>query len=118
MGEGSGGRRVGQVVRRNVDCLHDSNRAVLRGGDALLHRAHFCGERRLIAHGRGNTAEERGHFRARLREAEDVVDEKQHVLVPYRGNIRRRSAQKAHAGARSRRFVHLPVNQRAFRSGG
>ncbi len=38
-------------------------------------------QRRLVADGGRHAAEQRRHFRARLREAEDVVDEEQHVLA-------------------------------------
>ena len=59
------------------------------------------GQRRLVAHGGRHTAEQRGHLGARLGEAEDVVDEQQHVLIlarrgstpPWSG----RSAQRAYA---------------------
>src|SRR3546814_15124459 len=34
-----------------------------------------------IAHRRGNAAEQRRHFRTRLGEAEDVVDEEEHVQI-------------------------------------
>ena len=36
-------------------------------------------ERRLITHGAGHSAQERGHFASRLREPEDVVDEQERV---------------------------------------
>ena len=56
----------------------------LRGrGDALLQRAHLGAERGLVTDGARDTAEERRHLRARLREAEDVVDEEQHVLALF-----------------------------------
>jgi hypothetical protein len=51
----------------------------LRRGDALLQLTHLRGQRRLVAHGAGHAAEQRRHLGARLREAEDVVDEEQHV---------------------------------------
>jgi hypothetical protein len=53
----------------------------MRGGDALLQRAHVGRERRLDTDRRRDAAEQRRHFRAGLREAEDVVDEEQHVLA-------------------------------------
>ena len=53
----------------------------VRGGDALLEIAHLGGERRLITDRRRRAPEQRAHLRARLREAENVVDEKEHVLV-------------------------------------
>jgi peptide chain release factor 1 len=46
-----------------------------------LHLAHLVERRRLITDRRGHAAEQRRHFGSRLREAEDVVDEQEHVLV-------------------------------------
>ena len=119
MGEGGRRRRIGQVVGRHIDRLHRGDRAFGRRGDALLQGAHVGRQRRLIADRRGNAAEQRRHFRARLREAEDVVDEEQHVLAPCRGNPRRRVRPvRRDARARARRLVHLAIDQRAFRSRG
>ena len=73
-------------------------------------------KRRLIAHGRRNTAEQRRHFGARLGEAEDVVDEEQHVLALVAEMLGDREAGEADAGAGARRLVHLAVHQRAFRA--
>ena len=109
------GRRVGQVVGRHVDRLHRGDRALVGGGDALLQRAHVGGERRLIAHRRGNATEQRRHFRAGLREAEDVVDEEQHVLALVAEVLGDGQAGEADAGAGARRLVHLAEHQRAFR---
>ena len=110
--ERGGGRRVGQVVGGHVDGLHRGDRALLGGGDALLQRAHVGGERRLIAHCRRNAAQQRRHFRARLGEAEDVVDEEQHVLAFLVAEIfGLGEAGQADAGAGSRRLVHLAVHQ-------
>ena len=115
MRERGRGRRVGQVVGRHVDRLHRGDRALGGGGDALLQRAHVGRERRLIAHRRGNAAEQRRHFRARLGEAEDVVDEEQHVLALVAEIFGDGQAGQADAGARARRLVHLAVHQRALR---
>src|SRR3546814_8208135 len=68
VGERRGRRRVGQVVSGHVDGLHRGDRPLVGGGDALLKLAHVGGERRLIAHGRRNTTEQRRHFRTRLGE--------------------------------------------------
>ena len=82
-------RRVGQVVGRHVDGLERRDRSLLRRRDAFLQHAHLGGQRRLVADGAGRAAEQRRHFGARLREAEDVVDEEQHVLVlSRRGSTR------------------------------
>ena len=80
VGERGGRRGVGEIVGGHVDGLHAGDRALGRRGDALLERAHLGGERGLVTDGARDAAEERGHFGARLREAEDVVDEEEHVL--------------------------------------
>ena len=115
MGERGRRRRVGQVVGRHVDRLHRGDRALGGGGDALLQRAHVGRERRLIADRRGNAAEQRRHFRARLGEAEDVVDEEQHVLALVAEMLGDGEARERDAHARARRLVHLAEHQRAFR---
>ena len=108
-------RRVGVVVGRHVHRLQRRDRVTLRGRDPLLELAHLVGEGGLVTHRRGHAAEQRGHFRARLHETEDVVDEEQHVLVLHvtevlgDGERRQRDAQ-AHA----RRLVHLAVDQRGL----
>ena len=114
MGERSRRRRVGQVVGRHVDRLHRRHRTLCRRRNALLQRAHVGRERRLIAHRRRNTAEQRRHFRAGLREAEDVVDEKQHVLALIAEVLGDGQAGEADAGAGAGRLIHLAVDQRAF----
>ena len=113
MGEGGRRRRVGQIVGGHVDGLHRGDRALLGGGDALLQRAHVGGERRLIAHRRGDAAQQRRHFGARLGEAEDVVDEEQHVLAFLVAEVLGHGqAGQADAGAGARRLVHLAIDQR------
>ena len=114
VGEGGRRRRVGQVVGGHVDRLHRGDRALVGGGDALLHRAHVGGERRLIAHGRRNAAEQSRHFRAGLREAEDVVDEEQHVLALVAEMLGDGQAGQGDAGARARRLVHLAEHEGAL----
>ena len=99
----------------HVNRLHRGDRALGRRGDALLQRAHVGGERRLITDRRRDAAEQRRHFRARLREAEDVVDEEQHVLALVAEIFGDGEARQRDAHARARRLVHLAEHQRAFR---
>ena len=106
--EGVGRGRVGRVVGRHVHGLHRCDGPLGRAGDALLQLAHFRGQRRLITDGAGHTAQESRHFRAGLREAEDVVDEQQRVgpgrvAEPFAHRQRR----QGHAQTGARRFVHL-----------
>ena len=83
-----------------------------RRRDALLELAHLARERRLVAHGARHAAEQRRHLRARLDEAEDVVDEEQDVLALVAEVLGHRQAGQADAKPRSRRLVHLAVDER------
>ena len=107
------GAGIGEVVGGHVDGLHAGDRALVRRGDALLEGAHLGRERGLVTDGARDAAEERRHFRARLREAEDVVDEEQHVLpflvAEVLGDGERRERD---AGAGARRLVHLAEDER------
>ena len=57
VGERRGRGRIGQIVGGHVNGLHRGDRTLVGGGDALLQGPHVGGERRLIAHGRRDTAE-------------------------------------------------------------
>ncbi len=97
----------------HVDGLHRGDRAVAGRGDALLQVAHLRLQGRLVAHGRGHAAEERRHLGARLHEAEDVVDEEQHVLAALVAEVLgHRQAGQADPQAGARRLVHLAVDER------
>ena len=118
MGEGGRRRRIGQVVGGHVDGLHRGDRPLLGRGDALLQGPHVGGQGRLISHRRGNAAQQRRHFRTGLGEAENVVDEEQHVLAFLVAEIfGHGQAGQADAGAGPRRFVHLAIDQRHFGAG-
>ena len=107
------GRRVGHVIGGHVDRLHRSDRALGRGCDALLQRAHVGRERRLITDRRRDAPEQRRDFRAGLREAEDVVDEEQHVLALFVAEVLGAGERREpDAGARAWRLVHLAVHER------
>ena len=111
-GEGGERRRVGVVVGGHVHGLQRGDRAATGGGDPLLQLAHLVGQRRLVAHGRGHAAEQRRHFGARLHEAEDVVDEQQHVLVLHVAEVLgHRQRRQGDAQADARRLVHLAEHQ-------
>src|SRR5262249_35730897 len=98
---------------RNVDRLEGGDGALLSGRNALLEITHFGGQRRLITDGARSAAQQSGHFRPRLGEAEDVVDKQEHVLISLVAEVfRDRQTGQADAKARARWFVHLAVNQR------
>ena len=114
MGEGGRRRRIGQVVGRNIDRLHRGDRTFRRGGDALLQGPHVGGERRLVTDCGRDAAEQRRHFRTRLGEAKDVVDEQEHVLALVAEMLSDGDAGQSDAHPRAGRLVHLAEHQRAF----
>ncbi len=104
--------RVGQVVCGDVDGLQRRDRVAARRRDALLELAHLVGQGRLVAHGRGHAAEERRDLGACLREAEDVVDEQEHVLLLHVAEVLRHGERReGDAKARARGLVHLPEHE-------
>jgi peptide chain release factor 1 len=81
-----------------------------------LQLAHLGRERRLVADGRGHAAEQRRDLGARLGEAEDVVDEEEHVLVLHVAEVlRHRQPGERDAEPRPRRLGHLSVDERGLR---
>ena len=115
VGERRRRRRVGVVVGRHVDRLHRGDRVTTRRGDPLLQHAHLVGQVRLVAHGGGHPAEQRGDLGAGLGEPEDVVDEEQHVLVLHVAEVlRHRQRRQRDAQAGARRLVHLAEDERGL----
>ena len=105
-------RRVGVVIGRDVDGLHRGDGSQQGGGNPFLQAADVLRERRLVADGGRHASQQRRHLAARLREAEHVVDEEEHVdalLVPevFRHGERRQPDTEPV----SRRLVHLAEDQ-------
>ena len=96
----------------HVDGLHGGHRALAGGGDALLQLAHLGLQRRLVAHLRRHAAQQRGDLGAGLHEAEDVVDEQQHVLAALVAEVLgHRQAGQRDAHARPGGLVHLAEDE-------
>ena len=84
-------------------------------GDAFLERAHLVGEVRLVTHSGRHTAKQRGHLGTGLGEAEDVVDEQQHVLVLHITEVLRHGqCGQRDTQTRPRRLIHLAEDQRGL----
>ena len=112
MGERRRRSRVGQVVRRHIDCLNGSNGTVLRGSDTLLKFTDIRCQCRLISYCGRHTAQQRGNLGACLHETEDIVDEQKHVLMLLVTEILRHGKSGLrHTHTRSRRLVHLSEDQ-------
>ena len=108
-------RRVGQVIGRDVNRLEGSNRTLLGGGNTLLKVTHFLGQRGLIAHRRRRATEKRGHLGTSLGKTENVVYEKEHVLVLFVAEVLRHSQsgqRDAHTSTGG--LIHLTVNKGHF----
>ena len=115
VGEGGGGSGIGVIVGGHVDGLHGGDGTLLGGGDAFLQFAHFGGQVGLVADGGGHAAEQRRDFRTGLREAENVVDEEQHVLAFFIAEVLGDGeAGETDAQAGSGRLGHLAVDQGAL----
>ena len=111
-----GGRRVRIIIRRHINRLHRGNRTGLRRSDAFLKLADFCIQVRLITHRRRHAPEQRGDFRSRLHEAENVIDEKQHIeMLLIAEVLRHGEPRQTHTQPSSRGFCHLPIDERGAR---
>src|SRR5690606_2774129 len=100
--------RVSVIVRRNVDRLNRSNGALLRGSNPFLKLTHLRCECRLVTYRRRHPAEKSGYFGTRLREAEDVVDEQQHVAAFFIAEeLSHCKTRQCNAKTRPWRLVHL-----------
>ena len=112
VGEHARRRRVGVVVGRDEDRLDRRHRALLGRRDPLLELAHLGAQRRLVADRARHAAEQRRDLGAGLDEAEDVVDEEQHVLALVAEVLRHRQSGEPDAQPCPGRLVHLPVDER------
>eukprot|EP00123_Amoebidium_parasiticum_P007880 comp18430_c0_seq1/m.19678 comp18430_c0_seq1/g.19678 ORF comp18430_c0_seq1/g.19678 comp18430_c0_seq1/m.19678 type:complete len:536 (+) comp18430_c0_seq1:33-1640(+) len=118
VGESGGGGGIRQIVGRHVHGLHGGNGTLAGGGNALLHTTHVRGQGRLVTHGGGDTAEQGRHLRAGLGEAEDVVNEQQHVLTLVVTEVLgHRQTRQGHTGTGTGGLVHLAVHKGGLGAG-
>ena len=109
------GRRVCQVIGRNINCLYRSDGSLLGRCDPFLQRAHFCRECRLIADGGRHTSKQCRNFRTCLCKAENIINEQKHVLILDIAEILchcQSGKSDSHSG--SRRLIHLTIDQNGF----
>ena len=108
VGKGRSWGGVGVVVGRNVDSLYGRDGTIAGGCDAFLEFAHVRAEGGLISGGGGDAPQQRGHFRAGLCEAEDIINKEEHVLPHFVAEVLGdRQRREGHAGSCARRFIHL-----------
>ena len=115
MGKQRSRGRVGKVVGRHVNSLYRRNRAAVGAGDALLQRAEFLRQRRLVTDSGRHASEQRRNFRTGLYVTEYIVNKQQDVLVLLVTEIfRERKPRVRHAHTASRRLVHLTEHKRSL----
>ena len=113
VGEGGRDRRIGEVVRGDVDGLDRGDRALPRGGDALLEIAHLRGQGGLVSHRARHPPEQRRDFGPGQDVAEDVVDEEEDVSALLIAEVLRHGeAGESHPGTSPGGLVHLTKDQR------
>jgi hypothetical protein len=118
MSEGGGGCGISKIISGHVDGLHRSDRSSLGGGNSLLEGTEIGSESGLISDSGGDTAEEGRHLRASLGESEDVVDEKEHVLVLLISEVLGNGETgKSNTGTGTWGLVHLTVHKCSLGSG-
>jgi hypothetical protein len=83
MSESGGGSGIGKIISGHVDGLHGGDRSSLGGSNTLLEGTQIGSEGRLVTHSGGNTAEKGRHLGAGLGETENVINEKEHILVLF-----------------------------------
>ena len=77
--------------------------------------AHFRRECGLVTNGAGRATQQGGNFRTGLRESENVINEKQHVLILFVAEIfGDGQSRKGDAQARARWLIHLAIDERDF----
>ena len=109
--EGGRRRRIGQVIRGDVDGLHGSDRASLGRSDAFLQDAHLFRQSRLITYRGRHTTQQCGHFGPRQGVTIDVVDEQQNVTTFVTELLGDGQTGQCHAQTVTRRLVHLAIDQ-------
>lgn len=112
MGEGRGRGRISQIISRHVDGLDGGNGSLGGGGDTLLHETHVDGEGWLVTDGRWDTTKQGRHLGTGLGEAENVVNEEEHILsLDITEVLSDSEAGKGDTGTGSRGLVHLTEDQ-------
>ena len=119
MSESGGGSGIGKIISGHVDGLDGGDGTGLGSGNALLEGTQIGGEGRLVTHSGGDTAEEGRHFGASLGETENVVNEKEHILVLFVTEVLGDGETgESNTGAGTWGLVHLTVHKGGLGSGG
>jgi hypothetical protein len=112
MSESGGGSGIGKIISGHIDSLDGGDGSGQGGGNALLEGTQIGGEGRLVTHSGGDTAEKGRDLGTGLGETEDVVNEKEHILVLFVTEVLGDGeASETDTGAGSWGLVHLTVHE-------
>jgi len=118
MSESGGGSGIGQIISRHVDSLDGGDGTGTGGGNTLLEGTQIGGKGGLISDSGGNTSQKGGHLGAGLSETEDVVNEKEHILVLLISEVLGNSQTgETDTGSGTRGLVHLTVHEGSLGAG-
>ena len=110
--EGGGRGGIGKIIGRHVDGLDGGNGTLGGGGNTLLEATHVGGQGGLVTDGGGNTSEKGGHLGTGLGEAEDVVNEEEHILALLVTEVLGNGETgQGDTGTGARGLVHLAVHE-------
>merc|ERR1719230_2173855 len=92
--------------------MHGGNGTGLGSGNTFLKGTQIGGESWLVTYSGWNTAEQGRHLRASLGESENVVDEKEHILVLLVSEVLSDGkTSEADTGTGTWWLVHLTVHK-------
>ena len=113
--EGGGGGGIGDIIGRDVDGLDGGNGTLGGGGNTLLEHTKILSEGGLVTDGGGNTAEKGRHLGVSLGEAENVINEEEHILaLDITEVLGHGEGGLGNTGTGTRGLVHLTVDQDAL----
>ena len=117
--EGGGRGGIGKIISGHEHSLDGGNGSLGGGGNTLLEATHVRGKSGLVTDGGGNTSEKGGHLGTGLGEAEDVVNEEEHILALLVTEVLGNGETgKGDTGTGTRGLVHLTVHESGLGSVG
>jgi len=110
--EGGGWSWISDIISWYIDGLYGGDGSSLGGGNSFLEGTQIGSEGWLISDSGWDTSKKGRHLRAGLGESEDVVDEKQHILVLLVSEVLSDGETgKTNSGSGTWWLVHLSVDK-------
>jgi len=118
MSESGGRGGISKIISGHVDGLDGGDGTGTGGGNTLLEGTQIGSEGGLISDSGGNTSKKGGHLGASLSETEDVVNEKEHILVLFISEVLGNGeAGETDTGSGTWGLVHLSVDKGSLGAG-